>query len=74
MTLTFFELYTVYIQNQTHVKKVGTSQNFSLAFIDELEKSEIILIFTMSHFFRKKKKKINWRYHYQNFDDMIYSS
>ena len=37
-------------------------------------KSEIILIFTMSHFFRKKKKKINWRYHYQNFDDMIYSS
>ena len=38
MTLTFFELYTVYIQNQTHVKKVGTSQNFFLAFIDELEK------------------------------------
>ena len=38
MTLTFFELYTVYIKNQTHVKKLGTPHNFFLAFIDELEK------------------------------------
>ena len=29
-------------KNHTHVKKWGTSQNFFLAFIDELEKQTII--------------------------------
>ena len=42
MTLTFFELYTVYIKNQTHVKKLGTPHNFFLAFIDELEKQYLL--------------------------------
>ena len=42
MTLTFFELYTVYIKSQTHVKKLGTPHNFFLAFIDELEKQYLL--------------------------------
>ena len=37
-------------------------------------KKQIILIFTMLHFFKKNIKKDTCRYHYQNLDDMIYSS
>ena len=36
-------------------------------------KNKIILILTMLHF-KKKVKKNNCRYHYQNFNDKIYSS
>ena len=65
----------------THGKKVGTTQNFFLAFIDELEKpiiikkllkrpikNKIILIFTMLHFFLNIKKN-TCRYHYKNLND-----
>ena len=34
----------------------------------------MILIFTMLHFLKKKNTKNTCRYHYQNLDDMIYSS
>ena len=53
-------------KNHTHVKKVGTPQNFFLAFIDELEKqiiikktvkNKIVSIFTMLHFLKKYKGK-----------------
>ena len=37
-------------------------------------KNKIILIFTMLYFFKKKIKKHTCRYHYQNLDDMIYTS
>ena len=35
---------------------------------------KIISISTMLYFFKKKIKKSTCRYHYQNLDDMIYSS
>ena len=37
-------------------------------------KKQIILIFTKLHFLKKNIKKNTCRYHYQNLDDMIYSS
>ena len=40
-------------------------------------KNKIILIFTLLHLFfqkKKKRKKRTCRYHYQNLDDVIYSS
>ena len=39
-----------------------------------VNKKQIILIFTKLHFKKKKIKKNTCRYHYQNLDDMIYSS
>ena len=38
------------------------------------KKNKIILIFTMLHFLKKKIKKNTCRFHYQNFNDMIYNS
>ena len=35
---------------------------------------DMALIIIMLHFFKKKIKKSTCRYHYQNLDDMIYSS
>ena len=37
-------------------------------------KKQILLIFTILHFFKKRVMKNNCRYHYQNLNDMIYSS
>ena len=67
-------------------RKWGTPQNFFFAFIDELEKQIIIKkllkwankkqnnfnIYNVA--FKKKIKKNTCRYHYQNLNDMIYSS
>ena len=53
------------IKNHTHVKKVGTTQNFFLAFTDELEKQ--IFIKTVELYnaaFYLKNKENTWRYHY----------
>ena len=73
----------------THMwRRWGIPQNFFLTFIDELEKQTItkktVEVSTnkkQNNFnicnaaFKKKKKKKNAsRYHYQNLDDIIYSS
>ena len=68
-------------------RRWGKPQNFFLVFIDELEKQIIIKkllkwankkqnnfnIYNVV-FFKEKIKKNTCRYHYQNPDDMIYSS
>ena len=62
-----------------------TPQNLILVFIDELEKLIIkktvdIWVNKKNHFnsyiaaFKKKTKKNTCKYHYQNLNDMIYSS
>ena len=69
------------------MKKVGHNSEFFLAFTDELEKqiikktvemgqqkNKIILIFKITHFFKKKIEENTCRYYYQNLDDVIYSS
>ena len=67
-------------------RRSGTPQNFFLAFIDYLEKLMFIkkLLkqanqkqnnFNICNvWFKKRIKKNNCKYHYQNLDDMIYSS
>ena len=67
-------------------RRSGTPQNFFLAFIDYLEKLTFIkkLLkqanqkqnnFNICNvWFKKRIKKNNCKYHYQNLDDMIYSS
>ena len=67
-------------------RRSGTPQNFFLAFIDYLEKLMFIkkLLkqanqkqnnFNICNvWFKQRIKKNNWKYHYQNLDDMIYSS
>ena len=69
-------------------RRWGTPKNFFLAFIDELEKQIIIKkllkwankkqnnfnIYNVAFFWKKKIKKNTLRHHYQNLDDMIYSS
>ena len=72
----------------THVwRRWGTPQNLFLAFIDELEKLVIVEktvevgrlkastfnIYNVA-FFKNNIKKNTCRYHYQNLNDMIYSS
>ena len=74
-------------KNHTHVKKVGHTYlrisfwHLSMNLKNKLllkkllswaNKNKIILTFTMLHFFKKYKNTC--RYHYQNLDDMIYSS
>ena len=67
-------------------RRSGTPQNFFLAFIDYLEKLMFIkkLLkqanqkqnnFNICNvWFKQRIKKNNCKYHYQNLDDMIYSS
>ena len=69
-------------QNITHMWRWGTPQNFFLAFTDELKKQIIIKTVEVGQqktnsfniYKVKKLKKNSCRYHYQNLDDMIYSS
>ena len=73
-------------KNHTHVKKVGHISEFPFdiywwpwkkklfkKLLKWANKNKIILIFTMLNLFLKIKKT-TCRYHYQNLDDLIYSS
>ena len=44
-------------------RRWGTLQNFSLAFIDELEKQLLKKLLKWANFFLRKKKN-TWKYHY----------
>ena len=69
----------------THMwRRCGTPQNFFLAFIDDLEKQLLkkllkwvnkkqnnFNVYNVAYFFNKEN---TCRYHYQNLDDIIYSS
>ena len=74
-------------KNHTHVKKVGHTSEFLFTIYwwtwktntylkncwSGPIKNKLIWIFTMLYFFKKIKEN-TCRYHYQNLDDMIYSS